>query len=193
MSNELSKVLPDLEAQIKELVSNGFYSREEIEELAVDYFADEADLDSLRGPAQDLTKKAMIERVAEQASWPEVTDCDRLDAAFAEMENNGIISRQNFSCCGNCGSYEIGEPMREAFDAGVNVRGYAFYHEQDTEAAVLGHGICLNYGSVDEGEAAALSIANEIAATFRRHDLQVDWDGTWNKRIAIPLDWKRRI
>ena len=44
---------------------------------------------------------------AAQATWPAETDCDRLDKAFADLEQHGIVARQNFSDCGTCGVAEI--------------------------------------------------------------------------------------
>lgn len=128
----------------------------------------------------------------EQASWPTPTDCDRLDAAFAALEQGGIVCRQHFSCCGTCGAAEIWDEIDTARGAGLDVRGYAFYHVQDTEAAVEGYGLYLNYGAVEDDEAPALAIAHEIVTTLEQHGLRVHWDGQWSRRISISLDWKRR-
>src|SRR5262245_22315258 len=32
---------------------------------------------------------------AEEAAWPDVTDCDRLDRVFESLENQGIMALQN--------------------------------------------------------------------------------------------------
>lgn len=126
--------------------------------------------------------------LAEQATWPAITDCDRLDAAFAALEASGIVCRQNFSCCGTCGAYEIWDEAAALEAAGTPVRGYAFYHVQDTESAVRGYGLYLNYGAAAEGEAAALAIAGEIVAALQQRGLRVDWNGQWSRRIGVALD-----
>ena len=77
-------------------------------------------------------------------------------------------------------------------ESGRRVRGYAFYHMQDTESAIEGHRLYLNYGAVENGEAAAVGMGQEIAAALKQQGLQVGWDGTWAKRIGLRLDWKRR-
>ena len=82
--------------------------------------------------------------------------------------------------------------MEQARTSGLNVRGYTFYHEQDTEAAVDGRGIYLYYGAVEDGEERALGIAREIQETLRCHGFATDWDGTFSKRIGVRMDWKRR-
>lgn len=192
MDKNLKETIAEMQVYIDGLVTGGFYSAEEIVEDVPDIFRDEADIELLRAPAEELTREAIEKHLREQQSWPAVTDCDRLDAAFAELEERGIISRQNFSCCGTCGSGEIGEPMQNAMDAGKTIRGYTFYHQQDTESAVGGYGLCFNYGSVEDGEAPAVKIGHEITSLLRKHDLNPEWDGSWSNRIQLPIDWKRR-
>ncbi len=175
-------------------VAAGFSSRQEIVELAVEIHQDDAEESELRALAEELTGSAFYQHLKAQRGWPLVTDCDRLDIAFAQLEGKGIMARQNFSCCGTCGAGEIGDEMDQATAAGAPPRGYVFYHRQDTESAVEGHGLYLNYGSSrgEESEEAALRIGAEIAGALRQQGLQVDWDGAWAKRISIRLDWKRR-
>jgi hypothetical protein len=188
----LDDLIGDLRHYIHTDVAAGFYDAADIVERAVDMLSDEMEPERLRAPAEQLARAALSAHLRAQAAWPPVTDCDRLDSAFDELEERGIVARQNFSCCGNCGASEIWAEVEDAEGDGRAVRGYAFYHEQDTEAAVEGQGICLNYGAAEEGEAAALEVARDIVRTLERHGLEVEWDGSWQKRIAVALDWKRR-
>lgn len=178
--------------QICRDVASGFYDEDAILTNAADAFADDLDPEELRPLAQQALRKALAEQRAAERRWPDETDCDRLDAAFAALEDSGVIARQNFSCCGNCGSTEIWDEVRAVEDAGGPARGYAFYHMQDTERAVDGGGLYLNYGACEEGEAAALAVARDIVAALEAHGLETRWDGSWDKRIAVTLDWKRR-
>lgn len=50
----------------------------------------------------------------------------------------------------------------------------------------------LNYGACEEGEDAALAIANDIVTQLEAHGLRTDWNGSWSQRIGVSLDWKRR-
>ncbi|OSZ70402.1 hypothetical protein CAP40_03060 [Sphingomonas sp. IBVSS2] len=178
--------------QIRRDVASGFYDEDAILTNASDAFADDLSPDELRPLAQKLLRQALAEQRAAERLWPGETDCDRLDAAFAALEESGVIARQNFSCCGNCGATEIWDEVRAAEDAGGAARGYAFYHMQDTESAVDGGGLYLNYGACDEGEDAALAVAREIVAELEAHGLETRWDGSWDQRIGVALDWKRR-
>lgn len=191
-AQELQKALDEMRRYIRRDVAAGFHSENEIRSGVVELLADDYAPDELEPYAKQIAHEEMESHFQEQLTWPEVTDCNRLDAAFIELERSGIVARQDFSCCGNCGSGEIWDEMEAAGRRGLRVRGYIFYHMQDTEAAVEGQGVYLNYGAVTEGEAAALEIAREVVATIQRHDLAVVWDGTWQKRIGVRLDWKRR-
>src|SRR5262249_15285426 len=170
----------------------GFEGAEEIIEGAAEVFTEGGDPSDLRPLAERLAREAFQAHYQEQSRWPEVTDCDRLDAAFAELERDGVVCRQNFSCCGNCGCAEIGAEMEEVRSAGRGVLGYAFYHMQDTESAAEGYGLCLNYGATEGGEGPAVRIGRQIVAVLNRHGLRTEWDGSWSKRIQIRMDWKRR-
>ena len=72
----------------------------------------------------------------DEQSWPAVTDCDRFDAAFADLERAGVACRHNFSCCGNCAAYEIRGEIEAERAKGREIIGCAHYNCQDTESAV---------------------------------------------------------
>jgi hypothetical protein len=184
--------IAELESFIGRLVAAGYESPQEILQSAADYIGDDLDprvVDEKVGP---MLERAIAAHAAAEAKWPPATDYDRLNAAFASLERNGVVARENFTCCGTCGSAEIWEEIDAARDAGHAVQGYAFFHMQDTESAVDGDGLYLNYGAVEEGEAAALEVGTMIVSEIERNGLKIDWDGSWDKRIGVSLDWKRR-
>jgi hypothetical protein len=137
---------------------------------------------------------------AEQRTWPAVTDCDRLDAAFEELNATGILARHNWTCCGNCGCgaihHEFAKHSGSTNEHGIT--GYVFYHEQDTESAVDGHGIALNYGSfieTDDDDAYdrdSVSVAKRACETLKMHGLTTIWNGTIEKRVFVEMRWQRR-
>ena len=182
----------EMRAHIDREVAAGFADQDDILQSTIDIFSDEAHAAEIERQAPEMIRQALMRHRVQQISWPVLTDCDRLDAAFAALEDDGVIARQNFSCCGNCASAEIWAEIDEARDAGRPARGYAYYHMQDTESAVDGHGLYLGYGACAEGDDATLGVAQEIVARLQAHGLRTDWDGSITKRIAVPLDWKRR-
>jgi hypothetical protein len=185
-------LLSELREQISGDVAAGFDDAERIVDRAVTTYEGEADPSFLDEHARRILQEELAAHAVEQESWPAETDCDRLDAAFAALERAGIVARQHFTCCGTCGLAEIDREIEAAEAGGGRTRGYTFYHWQDTEAAVNGHGICLYYGSCDAGEAADLSIGREIEAELKRQGLAPKWNGSLDRRIEVPLDWKRR-
>ena len=174
-------------------VAGGFRTPDEIIEDVPEIFEGELPQGELEALAREEVPKAVERFRAEQADWPEVTDNDRLQQAITALADKGIVFRENFSCCGTCGSAEIWDEMDDEREAGKPVRGYAFYHMQDTESAVEGGGLYLNYGSTEEGEGPALDVAREIESELKAQGLNTHWDGTWNQRIGFDIDWKRRI
>lgn len=177
---------------VRRAVRTGFDDREQLIGSAIEMLEDEYDPDAVRAIVPALVDEELAAHRKAELGWPAITDCDRLDAAFAALEDAGIVARQNFTCCGTCGSAEIWDEIGEARDSGRPVRGYGFYHMQDSESAAEGHGLYLNYGAVEEGEDAALAVGREIVVTLARSGLSPDWNGSWSTRIAVPLDWKRR-
>lgn len=181
-----------LRDSIRRDVATGFYDEDAILVQAVASFEEEFDPPLLRREAQRLLREALAEHREAQRDWPERTDCDRLDDAFAALEARGVVSRQHFACCGTCGANEIWDEIDAVHKAGRPTRGYAFYHVQDTESAAEGGGLYLNYGACEEGEDAALAVAKDIVTHLEAHGLRTEWDGSWGQRIAVSLDWKRR-
>ena len=184
--------IAELRDKIERDVAGGFDDEDIILTTVADHFEGEMDPALVRRAAPEILRAALAEHMRAQAGWPAVTDCDRLDAAFARLEARGVIARQNFTCCMTCGSTEIWEEVQTAKEAGLPAYGYVFYHMQDTDSAVEGSGVYLAYGACDEGEAPALDVAAQIVATLEAEGLAPEWDGSWDKRIAVPLDWKRR-
>lgn len=182
----------DLRDQIRRDVAGGFLDEDAILQNASDMFEGELEPALTQREAPRLLREALVEHAGFERAWPAQTDCDRLDAAFADLETEGVIARQNFTCCGTCGASEIWDEIEAAQQEGRSVRGYAFFHMQDTESAVEGYGLYLNYGACEEGEPAAVAVGHDIVAALTAHGLQTNWDGTYAKRIAVSLDWKKR-
>lgn len=183
----------DLHEFIRVQVAAGFAPVDAIVDEAVDVFADtELPVASLRDAATALAGQAHAAHLAAQATWPATTDCERLDAAFNDLDAAGIVARQHFSCCGACGATEVDDEIERVEKSGQPVRGYTFFHIQDTEQAVAGEALFLSYGSADRNKETALEIGREVMTTLERHGLSPAWNGRRANRIALPLTWQRR-
>lgn len=190
--NNLEDARERLRRYITRDIAGGYVEIMAIADRAAETLVDDFPADELRPHARQILDEELAVHLAAQRDWPTVTDCDRLDASLAELEQRGIMCRQNFTCCGTCGIAAIVDLMEAQQKSGTAVRGYAFFHEQDTECAVDGSCLYLNYGSESGENEEAVAIGGEVAESLRLHGLDVHWNGTIGKRIAVVLDWKRR-
>ena len=188
----LLAIFDEMSTHIERAITAGFVPAAEIGADVAELYSAEADPAVLAVAARRMAGEALREHLLEQAYWPDVTDCDRLDAAFSRLERAGIICRHNYACCGSCGAAEMRDLLDAQRRAGREIRGYAFYHQQDTERAIEGDGLLLNFGAAAGGAAAALAIGREVVAVLAEHGLCVEWNGEWSRRIGVELDWKRR-
>jgi hypothetical protein len=178
---------------IAKRVAEGFDSEEDIVEDALEYFADEfEDGLQLSVMARNLASEHMAYHLAEERNWQDETDCDRLDNAFDELERLGIVARQNFTCCQTCGHAEIWEEI-EQVRQDSEVRGYVFYHMQDTDRVLEEGRLYLAYGSLDNTDESTVLVARKVVEIMRKFGFRVDWNGSLDKRICLEeLVWRRR-
>lgn len=136
-------------------VKEGFAERIEIVEQSLCELVEDTPRQQLLRLIEHMTDEALACHQKEERRWAYLTDCDRLDRAFAAMEQAGIVARQHFSCCNNCGHKEITlEARRKAHQAQVgkneiDIRGYAFYHRGDTERAAKSGILYITFGAID--------------------------------------------
>jgi hypothetical protein len=195
------EVVEDREEALRELkdyivtaIAEGFDSQEEIAEGALDFISDTDTTESiLREDVDELVGQLWTAQLAAQATWAEPTDCDRLERAFGVLELHGVVARQNWTCCQNCGHAEMGDELARARATGIPVNGYTFFHQQDTESAATGGGLMLAYGLGRKGtESDVVQLAWTIVGALEVEGLKVSWDGSVKKRILVHLDWKKR-
>lgn len=184
--------LEDLRAFIAYRVREGFESVHEIIKSATEYAFEKYERDNLHPEIKRMTAELIAAHQTEQANWEEHTDCDRLDEAFAAINRQGIVARQDFSCCNNCGFTEIWDEIEEE-EKHHPVEGYVFYHLQATERAIQSGQLLMAYGCIEEDRAAFVRVANKIVAELRSVGLNASWGGTDNHPIVVDgLVWRRR-
>ncbi len=111
---------------VRRAVRTGFDDREQLIGSAIEMLEDEYDPDAVRAIVPALVDEELAAHRKAELGWPAITDCDRLDAAFAALEDAGIVARQNFTCCGTCGSAEIWDEIGEARDRAGRCAAMAF-------------------------------------------------------------------
>ncbi|RYE94882.1 MAG: hypothetical protein EOO75_00765 [Myxococcales bacterium] len=180
-----------LTEQARQQVANGYTPLAEIESNVRECL--ERGDEARRAHVARVVREAIDAQRRAQATWPALTDCDCLDQAFARLESAGVVARAHFTCCQNCGHAEIGDEIDAVRARGRDVRGYVFFHHQDTERAVDGQGLLLSYGPTGQASAAATeAIGRLVVDALREAGLQPTWNGSAAQRISVPLRWQRR-
>ena len=169
-------------------VWSGFDSPADVHQVIDDLLEGNADEGLLRAAVSpEFARKQAAEK-----TWPETTDCDRLDAAFETLNAHGVIALQNAGYTTSDGLTEVSEALH-ARGGRVGVQGYCFYHGQDLERAVKGEGLMLAFGSLDDDKDHKLAVGQRVREILERGGFTVQWDGDAEKRLNLPgLDWKRR-
>jgi hypothetical protein len=188
----MAEALDDLREFIAHRVREGFEPAHEIIENAQDWAYDKYERHDLLVEIKRLTAELLAVHRAEQVGWGPTTDCDRLDQAFAALNSQGIVARQDFSCCNNCGFTEIWDEVEEAENQQA-VEGYVFYHLQGTEQAIKTGQLWMAYGCVEDDPEALQRVVNKIVGELRRVGLNASWGGTPGHPIVVEgIAWRRR-
>jgi hypothetical protein len=187
----LDEMLSEAREMIARDVFEGFNDADQIVANITETVESDHDGEGLRPFIERLTAELIEEHRRRQSQWVGPTDCDRLDEAFTALEAEGIVARQNFTCCQTCGHAEIWGEIEEA-SAERDIDGYVFYHMQDTESACEGGGLYLAYGTTEGGSEEAADIGWRIVGALERAGLTVHWNGKTSQRIAVQVEWRRR-
>lgn len=183
----MSKIDEYILKAIKTNVWSGFYSPDEVDAMIDDILEADADEAMLRAAvAPEFAKKA-----AAEASWPNSTDCERLDQAFEHLNLRGVIALHNAGSEMSDGITEVAEVLHE--HGKENFRGYCFYHGQDVEGAIAGGGLMIAFGALENDTAKDAQIGALVRGVLQEFGFTVEWNGDPGTRLNIPvLDWKRR-
>jgi len=168
------------------LIASGYYAQSQLPELLQD-FADGDEFQSARIEA--VIEQAIRLQLKDQESYPAVTDYDKLRQAFDKLEAAGFMVRENYTCCQTCGWSEAREELAQAAKQKRAFKGVVFFHEQDTEGAVEGGGLYLAY----DGENGSKAAAQQVVEALQGSGVPVEWNGSVNSRIRVPMTWQRRF
>lgn len=182
----------DTQQLIERLARSGFYTPARICEIVGQEYHAPGDVDA--DEVRSAVETAFQQLTQEMASWPAVTDCDRLDAAFERIAARGVIALQNAGYTQSDGYEDIGYALKQ-HPSRAQVLGYCFYHGQDLERAVEGGGLYLAFGPIDpkREETLGVEVGNIVREELERQGLAVRWNGTFKQRIHLPsVVWQRR-
>jgi hypothetical protein len=183
--------MTDTEAYVRECIAkwvwSGFYEPEEVRDMMDDILEPDCDVDELEA----FIEQEFERKLAAEASWPAETDCDRLDQVFDRLDEDGICALSNAGFTISDGHADIAQAVAEAPKG--HYHGYCFYHGQDVDRAVDGHGLTIAFGDLTNDEARSSAVGHRIVEALSLAGFGVSWNGSVATRINIPsFDWKRR-
>lgn len=191
----------ELSERLRLAVTGGYDSADQIVEDLVELFEYDPDADDfvagLGAPLVDhvteLVTAALDDHLAREATFPAVTDCDRITAAFATLEGSGIVTGEDVGVTMSDVRDDLGEALRAARDRGEQARGWVGFHRQDVDRVVDTGVLFLAFGTPTDDDDAYRAIGREVAHALSAAGFQVAWDDDPNRRIELPgLTWQRR-
>lgn len=187
-----------LDRDIRELITRrveiGFESYDDIMQAVVDIYSDTYPGENLETFAEQSIREVLQAHYARQQGWIELTDCDRLNLVFEELNQRGVVARQDFACCNTCGFAEIWDEIEVVGRNGKVLTGFAFYHQQSTEYAYDYGRLGIGYGSTIVGdETLTRDIGKVLVEVLKLHGFTPEWTGDPAKQVILKqLNWKRR-
>lgn len=195
-AGKAATVNPDHQQDIGMLVRAGYMTVAEIAEV-MEEIVDESKHD--RPASNEIIHAIQVSMEARRREL-DVTipsSYERLRQAFDVLEERGLLTRENYWCCQTCAFAAITDEIGEELDDGSDVRGFVFFHSQDTDRAVEEGYLLLSYGGIGrepgrEGPAPSKEIGEEIVELLRSAEFAPEWSGSPNDPIEVPITWDKR-
>lgn len=183
------KLQEEITENVKNEVAFGFNTKDEIFDDILDMFYNEK-ID------EDWLKKMIDEKydihVEESKSWKRPTDFEKLSDAFAELNDENIITLHKAGYTKQDGYGDVAEVAAILKEDGVEPIGYCFYHTQDLERAIDPEiaNLFLCFDSFDQDDKKAVEIGKMIIDKLNKAGLKTSWNGTVDERIKIEnISW----
>ena len=114
---------------IRKWVWAGYHDEAAVRRMVRDILEADDDVSALH----DAIAAEFLMKAQAEASWPQVTDCDRLDSAFIRLAHEGV-------CVAQCAGYELSDGYAEIAEAlhhhgRETYQGYCFFHGGDVVTA----------------------------------------------------------
>lgn len=176
------------------LARGGFTDQSEAVEIVCEEQLGIDPEDDTSAAVRTLIAAAYEEAAADARRWPLRTQWHDLDAAFSDLRARGVIALHAAGVTQSDGWSDAHEE-REATKA--SARGACFYSMQDVEGALAGDGLYLTFGAFAPDPEAAHTASGQIGEAIRDalhgRGFTVDWDGTTDTRIRMPIVWRKRL
>ncbi|HLN77110.1 MAG TPA: hypothetical protein VK204_08675 [Nocardioidaceae bacterium] len=169
---------------VRSAVRSGLLGEQELYDEAVLAITSELpDVPDPRALADEWVAEFRDELRADATSWPEVTDYDRLQAAFADLESNGIVVLQG------CEDHWSAKRLLDS-RAGDPPAGIAWFTPPDVWHAIDEGMLEVNVWHASTANVApGDALLDEVVAAFGRQGLSAHFD---EGRVEVSAHWQRR-
>ncbi len=165
-------------------VRSGLLGDQELyDEVVLAITSELPDTDEPQAVAQQWVAEFRDELGRDAASWPEVTDYDRLQAAFAELESRGIVVLQG--CDDHWAAKGVLDARAEDPPAGI-----AWFTPPDVWHAIDEGMLEVNVWHASTANVApGDALLDEVVAALGRQGLSAHFD---EGRVEVSAHWQRR-
>ncbi len=178
---------------IRPHVWGGFETREGVYEAAETFLGEPELTDADKAWIETEIEQQWSEKKKTEATWPEKTDFDRLDAVFQALDKSGILALHNAGNTQSDARSDAGEAWYARGGPKSGIRGFVFYHGQDLERVIDDGQLYLGYGVVEGSKAQAVAVAQEASKALAEAGFTVTVPPNADERILITrIDWKKR-
>ncbi len=193
MANKQTSAWQDKWSVVRTVIWTGFETPFTINDWLIPLFACDDEEPALkRFAVREFNRKAEAER-----SWPQETDCDRLDFVFEELSADGIIALHKPGFINGYADCAV-DFLREYVGA-EKVKGHCYYvgeevfHALDEGKLYLAFGCGSFNDPRDDDFDGAIALGHQIKTALEAKGFRVEWNGTLDCALVIPeIDWKRR-
>lgn len=175
-------------------IQSGMRSLAEIERIVLEdcFRPEDVASDDEKWVGEEV-RRLWAAKLADEKNWPLLTDWDRLDAAFTVLRDGGIIALHDAGMTLSEGLTEVSEEYHAAGAEDSGAVGYCYYHWQDIEIAIKGHGLMLAFGDIAGDPLQGVGIGRRVVAAVEQAGFTTSWNGEVDRRIEISeFVWRKR-
>ncbi|MGH1417652.1 MAG: DUF6891 domain-containing protein [Hyphomicrobiaceae bacterium] len=184
--------LNDTGERIRLMIWSGFYTPEDVFEVISEEYLDPYELsaDDRAWIDAKAEEEAEAKLEAEQA-WPDTTDWDRLDAAFNDLDEAGILGLHNAGVTQSEGLSDAADIAAQMKDEGYVFKGFVFYNTQDIDRAQKESVLNLTFGAFDGSDTG--EIAQQAGAILTESGFDIAANPTPETGITLnDFTWQKR-
>jgi hypothetical protein len=166
-----------------------YHSHEIVEEVEDSVYPDEIDREWIEAQMEEEFRR----KQAVEATWTDVTDCDRLEEVFESLWDQGIIGLEAPGNTQDEGLEDVTQHYHEAGGEQSDIVGYCYYVANDLPQ-VLEKGILeVTYGDIRGDDGKGVEIGRRVVSALEAAGFTVEWDGAIQTRLSIMgLRWQMR-